>query len=137
MARIKVFIDTNILIDLLCHRDCFDEAATVINLGIEDKILMYCSSLSIANCVYNCRKTLGKEKTAKLLRMLCRYIKIAPCGQLEIDSAFAQNRNDFEDALQYYSAIAVDADIILTRNGKHFGFSSVPVMDCMEFLERY
>lgn len=120
MEQRTVFIDTNILIDLLCHRECWAEAATVVNMGIEGKVLMYCSSLTIANCVYSCRKTLGKEKTAELLKLLCRYIKIAPCGQTEVDLAFSQHNNDFEDALQYASAISVGANVILTRNGKHF-----------------
>lgn len=130
-----VFIDTNILIDLLCHRQYCAEAATVVNMGFEGKISLYCSSLTIANCIYNCRKTLGKEKTAELLKLLCEYIKVAPCGQTEVDSAFAQVSEDFEDSLQYYSAIAVDADIILTRNEKHFAFSTIPVMNCEDFLD--
>lgn len=130
-----IFIDTNILIDLLCHREHCAEAATVVNMGIEGKVTLYCSSLTIANCVYSCRKTLGKERTTKLLRMLCDCIKIAPCGQAEVDSAFIQVGEDFEYSLQYYSAIASKADIVLTRNGRHFSFSSIPVMDCSEFLE--
>ena len=82
----KVFLDTNIIIDLLCHREHCAEAATVVNMGIEGKVLLYCSSLTIANCIYSCRKTLGKEKTTQLLKLLCDFIKIAPCGQTEVDS---------------------------------------------------
>ena len=134
MEQQKVFLDTNILIDLLCHRECCAEAATVINMGIEGRILIFCSSLTIANCVYNCRKVLGKSKTTELLNLLCKYIKIAPCGQAEVDAAFAHKGNDFEDSLQYSSALSIAADVILTRNGKHFGFSTIPVMDCTEFL---
>ena len=133
----KIFIDKNIIIDLLCHREYCAEAATVVNMGIEGKLSLYCSSLTIANCIYNCRKILGKEKTAELLKLLCEFIKISPCGQSEIDSAFAQGNVDFEDSLQYYSAISVDADIILTRNEKHFSFSSIPVMNCGVFLDSF
>lgn len=135
MEKKILFIDTNILIDLLCHRECFAEAATIINMGMEGNVMLYCSSLTIANCVYNCRKTLGKEQTAELLKRLCKYIKIAPCGQTEVDAAFGHSSSDFEDVLQYHSAVSAGADIILTRNGKHFSFSAVPVMDCMEFLD--
>ena len=103
-------------------------------MGIEGKVLLYCSSLTIANCIYSCRKTLGKEKTTQLLKLLCDFIKIAPCGQTEVDSSFLHVREDFEDTLQYYSAMSVGADTIITRNGKHFSFSSIPVMDCGEYL---
>lgn len=130
-----IFLDTNILIDLLCHRQYCAEAATVVNMGIEGKLSLYCSSLTIANCIYNCRKILGKEKTAELLKLLCEYIRIAPCGQNEVDSAFAQGSMDFEDSLQYYSAIAIDADVILTRNERHYTFSTIPVMNCGLFLD--
>ena len=130
-----IFLDTNILIDLLCHRQYCAEAATVVNMGIEGKLSLYCSSLTIANCIYNCRKILGKEKTAELLKLLCEYIRIAPCGQNEVDSAFAQGGVDFEDSLQYYSAIAIDADVILTRNERHYTFSTIPVMNCGLFLD--
>ena len=130
----KVFLDTNIIIDLLCHREHCAEAATVVNMGIEGKVLLYCSSLTIANCIYSCRKTLGKEKTTQLLKLLCDIIKIAPCGQTEVDSSFLHDCEDFEDTLQYYSAKSVGADTIITRNGKHFSFSSIPVMDCGEYL---
>lgn len=129
-----IFLDTNILLDLLCHRDNCAESATVVNMAIEGKILLYCSSLTIANCVYCCRKTLGKGQTAELLKLLCNYIKISPCGQREVESAFLHSNEDFEDTLQYYSAIAAGADIIITRNGKHFSFSSIPVMNCREYL---
>ena len=132
-----IFLDTNILIDLLCHRQYCAEAATVVNMGIEGKLSLYCSSLTIANCIYNCRKILGKEKTAELLKLLCEFIKIAPCGQNEVDSAFNQVSKDFEDLLQYYSAVAVDADVILTRNERHFEFSTIPVMNCEVFLDSY
>lgn len=133
----NIFVDTNILIDLLCHREHSAEAATVINMGVEGIISLYCSSLTIANCIYNCRKTLGKERTAELLKLLCEFIKIAPCGQNEVDSAFNQVSKDFEDLLQYYSAVAVDADVILTRNERHFEFSTIPVMNCAVFLDSY
>ena len=41
---------------------------------------------------------------------------------------------DTKKVLQYYSAMSVGADTIITRNGKHFSFSSIPVMDCGEYL---
>ncbi|MDD6101151.1 MAG: PIN domain-containing protein [bacterium] len=135
MKRDIVFLDTNILMDLLCHREACDEAATVINKGLCGECSLYCTSLTIANCIYNCRKTIGKEKTAVLLKKLCQFIKIAPSGQIEVDKSFISAVPDFEDALQYFSALSVEADVILTRNEKHFSFSDIPVMNCREYLK--
>lgn len=136
MERKTVFLDTNIIMDVLCHRNGCAEAATVLNMAIDGNISLYCSSLTVANCIYNCRKILGKETAFLLLKKLFAYIQISPMGQSEVDSAFNAANPDYEDSLQYFSALAVDADIILTRNEKHFRFSKVPVMDCASFLEQ-
>lgn len=134
MKREIVFLDTNILMDLLCHREACDEAATVIDGGLCGKWSLYCTSLTIANCIYSCRKILGKDRAAELLKKLCRFINIAPCGQVEVEQSFASDVSDFEDALQYFSALSIEADVILTRNEKHFSFSGIPVMNCREYL---
>lgn len=77
---------------------------------------------------------MGKETATALLKAMCAYIQIAPTGQKEVDMAFNSANPDFEDALQYYSSLSVGADVILTRNEKHFCLSTIPVMDCATFL---
>lgn len=130
----KVFLDTNILMDFLCHRDHMLEAATILDMGKRGELELYCSALTIANCIYNCRKTLGKENVHQVMKMLCSFVRISPIGQVETDKAFVIENPDFEDALQNFSAESICADVIITRNPKHFHFASIPVMSGEDYL---
>lgn len=136
MKPIKAFLDTNIILDIICQREAFAEASTILELGIRGELALFCTSLTIANCIYCSRKQLGMDKAKALLKELCRFIQIAPSGQEQIDQAFSSMNPDFEDALQYFSAQAVQAEVILTRNEKHFVHSTIPVMNCLTFLLR-
>ena len=54
--------------------------------------------------------------------------------KLFLDTNVSQFK-DFEDAMQYYSALKAKADIIITRNGKDFTASQIPVMTATEYLD--
>ena len=63
---------------MVCHRNGCAEAATVLNMAIDGNILLYCSSLTVANCIYNCRKILGKETAFLLLKnylLIYKYLQ--------------------------------------------------------------
>ncbi len=61
------------------------------------------------------------------------------CTPTSIDADIVQQAihssfQDFEDALQYYSALRIKADVIITRNGKDFTESTIPVMTAAEYI---
>ena len=70
----------------------------------------------------------------ELIKKLCNIVHVAPSGENELYRAFEIESPDFEDILQYSSAITVGAEVLLTRNDKHFRFSSIAVMDCETFI---
>lgn len=119
----KLFIDTNIIIDILCKRADYDASATILNMGLKHEVELYITSLTLVNTMYIVRKELGQQKTHMFLKKICQFIHIAPCGQQETIDAFDLDSTDYEDALQYASAVNVEADCIITRNAKHFLFS--------------
>ena len=63
--------------------------------------------------------------------------EIAPIGPNAVDRALVLRANDFEDALQYFSAIQSGADCIVTRNSKDFSFSEIEVLTPSDFLAKY
>jgi len=130
-----IFLDTNILIDFLSKREAYLASANVLNLGKEGKIDLYISNLTLANTIYVLRKQLSAEIMLATVRSLCAFIHIAPSTESETKLALETPNPDFEDALQYASAIAIHANYILTRNEKHFKYASIPVMDCNSFLD--
>lgn len=132
--KTKLFLDTNIVIDYMAHRAHFLSAATLMDMGYRGEVELYITNLTIANTLYILRKEIGMEPAKECLKSLCSFVKIAPSTQHETKQAFATPNPDFEDALQYFSAVSVGADVIITRNEKHFRFSAIPVMDALTYL---
>lgn len=133
----KIFIDTNIVIDLLSRREpFFNDAANLFSLADKKNIVLTVSSLTIANTSY----TLLRQKTANeakaILRKLRLIIKILPLDDKIIGLALNDDTfSDFEDGLQYFTAVENEQDIIITRNLKDFKNSILPAMTARQFIE--
>lgn len=133
----KVLIDTNILLDVLCNRTEFAEvSAKVFKLCEVKKIDGYISALSIPNIVYIMRKELDAEKTRDVLEKLSLIFTIADLKADDIKKAAHMNFNDYEDALQSACASRIKADFIITRNIKDFINSRVTAITPSELIDR-
>jgi len=126
----KILIDTNIVIDLLAKREPFyQEAAKLFSLADKTKVRLFVSALSFANINYVLLKQRKPEETKQILRKLKLIVGILDLEEKIINLALNDNDfNDFEDALQYFSAIENNIDIIVTRNLKDFRNSKLPTM---------
>ena len=132
----KLFIDTNIVLDLLAKRPEYVSAAKLFSLGDDSQVDLYVSSLSFANMNYILRKLLGKEKTVKVLRDLELIVSITDLNGKIVQLALNDDDfKDFEDGLQYYSAIEIGADVIITRNLSDFKHSKLPVLTAEQYLK--
>lgn len=133
----RVFIDTNIFLDLLCRRgDFYADSVKIFDLAIDDKITLLISDLSIANIRYITRKHFSSEQFYQVMETFRPMLTIVPVGERAIDQALALKADDFEDTLQYFSAVQANADVLLTRNIKDFGFASIQVLSPKAFLEQ-
>lgn len=131
----RVFIDTNVALDYLLERKPFyAEAKDVFTLASNRIVKLYLSSLSFSNIAYITRKHFVGEELYSILEDTSKLSDISPLRKQEINNAIAIKANDFEDALQYFSAKAVKADCIVTRNTKDFPFSDIPVLTPHDFL---
>ena len=135
----RVFLDTNILLDIIEARQKFLLASSnVFDLGIKGQIQMYATPLTFANCVYTARKNVGYEKAVNGLKTLKSYVKTATMDDVQVNEALYSDMPDFEDMLQYKSAIASRCDIIVTRDKKrHFPQDGIPVLSPEDFLNDY
>jgi predicted nucleic acid-binding protein len=132
----RIFIDTNIMLDLLGERIPFyEEAAQLATQADLKKIVLVVSPISFATVNYFLVKfqnaLIAKEKLRKF-KIICEVYAL---HDSIIDKALNSNFNDFEDALQYYSAVDAGCEIIITRNGKDFKNSLLPVMTANEYLK--
>ncbi|MBT3208807.1 MAG: PIN domain-containing protein [Bacteroidetes bacterium] len=135
----KLFIDTNIVIYLLSRRDLFyEESADLFSLADQKIIELNISSLTIANTSYILLRQTNSEKTKEILRKLRLIVNILPLDDKIIGVALNDNSfTDFEDGLQYFTAIENKQDIIITRNLKDFKASKLPVMTARQFIETF
>lgn len=126
----KVFIDTNVIIDFLADRSPFsDHAAILFQFATENKIKIYVSAISFNNTYYILRKVTSHKKALNLLSGIEEYVGIQETNRSIIRQSIKSNFNDFEDAIQYFSAVQIgNIDIIITRNPKDFKKSELPVL---------
>lgn len=118
----KVFIDTDVILDLLLEREPFNKNAEKIFKRIEKKELTgYTSPVILANIYYISSNVKNKKIALQNVRKICNLLKISPVHQKAIDQVLRNTRiKDFEDLLQLYSAIESGCDFIVTRNKKDF-----------------
>jgi len=131
----KVFIDSDIIFDVLVKREYFYEFASVIfDLGYEKKIDLYTSAVVLANVFYLLRKKFGIEKSKSQIKKLRLILKVLPINEKTVDYALESNFNDFEDALQYFSAKENGIPVILTRNVKDYKEKGIMIQTAEEYL---
>ena len=131
----KLLVDTNIVIDLLSRREEFyGEAQQLFTLSDYNKVKLFVSSLTIANTHF----LLSREKTgAEARKILIKFrilSKVLPLTDKILELALVSDFKDFEDAIQYHTALENDLEIIITRNKKDFKNSVLPVLTAMEYL---
>jgi predicted nucleic acid-binding protein len=131
----KIFIESDVILDLLLKRQLFHfEAEKIFDLAAKKKIKLYTTPIVISN-VYYIINDINKKKNSKLLiSKIRKIVEILPMDSYEIDNAVSSEINDFEDALQYYSCIKNNMDHIISRNIKDYKKSKIPVSDPKEFL---
>ena len=133
----RVLIDTNVILDVLCNRQGFaDDAAKIFKFCEVNKIEGYISAISVPNIVYILRKELDAEKTKDILKQLSLIFKIADLKADDLKKAANLMFNDYEDALQSVCASRIKANYIITRNIKDFTNSKVAAIKPSELLER-
>ena len=131
----RVYIDTNVLVDFVCRRDLFFEPAKALfATGYTGKIKLLTSSLSILNAVYIGHKY-GSTQIKIKLESLSHFVEIADLTSDTVVSELTSGWKDYEDAVQNKSAIKSNADCIVTRNKSDFSLSSLPVYTVEEMLE--
>ena len=133
----KIFIDTNIVIDLLSRREpFFEEAAELFSLADKKQVELSVSSLTIANTSYALLRQMDSNKAKSVLRKLRLILKILPLDDKIIGLALNDETfSDFEDGLQYFTAIEDEQELIITRNLKDFKNSKLPTMTAKQFIE--
>lgn len=139
MARAKLLVDTNVLIDFLSVRKPFyDEACLLMVAGRVGEFELWMTSSQMTDLVYilsNGGKQALMPSVLERLRGLWTFIEVFAVGGAQVDRMLSSAWNDPEDALMFESALSLRADAIITRNVKDFESPLVRAMTAREYFD--
>jgi predicted nucleic acid-binding protein len=132
---IKVFVDTDICIDLLSGRKPFNKTAEILfSLADNKKVKIYVSSLSFSNIDYVLRSQYSSTHSRQLIGKFKTLVNVLLVDSKTIDLAITSDFNDFEDAIQYSCAIENSLTTLITRNVKDYKKASIAVLTPESFI---
>ncbi|HEY4065148.1 MAG TPA: PIN domain-containing protein [Puia sp.] len=131
----KVFIDTDIALDLLSERaPHYQPAAQLFTLADESRLAIYVSSLSFSNLHYLLSRIYSQAESRRILNLFKVLVKVLAVDDKIIDLSLNSAFKDFEDAIQYYTATENHLSILLTRNLKDYKAARITVMTAEDYL---
>lgn len=128
-----VFLDTNFLMDLFIRAEYRDVSERLIDKCIDCNINYYVSFLSVANFAYIMRKA-PYELLKRYIDEICSQFNVLTNDVTQLQKALKLEANDYEDGVQYITALSGKCECIITRDKKHFNYSRLPVYTPQEFL---
>ena len=134
----NVFVDANILVATLNKEyPLFTWSSRILSLNDKNNVRLYTSPLCLAIAFYFSGKKSGAKLAKQKIELLCNHIGITSLNEDLTKKALENKKiHDFEDGLDYYSALDSKCDFIITEDQKDFYFSEVEVVGCEEFLKR-
>lgn len=127
----KLFLDTNVLIDFMSERQpYYMPAATLFTFAIEQRCTIAVSSLSMVTANYICceRGNMPLSDWKKKANTMKTFIEVCSVDSNDIFSACNSGWGDFEDCVQYQVAKRFDSDVVVTRNTSDFTQSDFSVL---------
>ena len=133
----KLFLDTNVVVDLLGEREPFyNSIAKIATLADKGKIHLIVSALTYSTVYYILSRFEDKDVVKEKIRKFKVIAETSDLTNNIIDKGLSSKFKDFEDSLQYYCAVKLECTMLITRNGKDFKESEIPVFSPDEYLSR-
>ena len=135
----RVFLDANILVSVLNKEyPLFTYTSRIVSLADKTKFTVFTSPVCLAIAFYFAEKKYKSVSAKRKIQILCDHINIAAANK----STVLQSLNnpavgDFEDGLEYYSALENKCDCLITEDIDDFYFSKIEVLRSEAFFEKY
>lgn len=134
----KVFVDTDIIIDLLAMREPhYQFSARLFSKADEGDLKIYVSSLSFSNLNYILSRQYSAAQARKKLLTFKALVTVLSVSDKSVELALNSDFNDFEDALQYFTALEHKITTLLTRNLKDYKKANIPVLTAEQYLKSF
>jgi predicted nucleic acid-binding protein len=132
---LKLFLDANVVLDVLADREPFaDDSAAVLSVIERGEAQGFIAAHTATTVFYLLHKELGPKRAKKALMDLLRLVTVVAVDHDRLLQALAMNWTDFEDAVQAACATKIDADYLITRNQDDFARADVPTRSPAEYL---
>ena len=133
----RVFLDANVLVSVLNKEyPLFPHSARILSLADQLRFQLFTTPICLAIAFYFAEKKCGTAQAKQKIQVLSSKLHIAAVDSQTVTSAVSNpSVTDFEDGLEYYSALQHDCKAIITEDSEGFYFSEIPVFDCRKFLE--
>lgn len=139
MEKLRLLLDTNVVIDYLDAREPHYEKARLLMLaGYAGEFELWITASQVSDLIYILSEGGSRERmpgVLERLRGLRSFVEVFATGESEVDRMLAASWKDPEDCLLFEAALSLRADAIITRNQKDFEASLIKVLDCEEFFE--
>jgi len=132
---VKVLFDTNVILDHMLgrepHADAAEKLLSLVDSGAIEGVICATTATTIH---YLAAKAIGAKSAAEHLRTLLAIFDVACVDSDVLRDALDADFSDYEDAVLHGAALEAGAAAIVTRNGKDFVRSTLPVFDPSELL---
>ncbi|SFT64775.1 Predicted nucleic acid-binding protein, contains PIN domain [Algoriphagus locisalis] len=135
----KVFLDANVIISVLNKEyPLFPISSRVLSLADRGGVQLYTSPICLAISFYFSEKKSGSDMAKLKIEMLSKKLLMTAVDQETVSDTLSNRQvQDFEDGLEYYSALGSECEVIVTEDSDGFYYSQIPVLGCEKFLEEY
>ncbi|HPC93706.1 MAG TPA: PIN domain-containing protein [Sedimentisphaerales bacterium] len=134
----NVFVDTNVLLDVLARREPFyAHSVGVWTLAEQGRVKGFISAISFNNIYYVTRKLRTRQAARRMMAFLRDTFEPVPLDKQILDQAIDADFEDLEDAIQYFSAVRAKSDCIISRDANVFPKPDLPVLTPAEFLSAH
>jgi predicted nucleic acid-binding protein len=135
----KVFLDANVLVAVLNKEyPLFSFASRILSITGKKNFQVFTSPICLAIAFYFAEKKSGSTLAGQKIALLVSHINIAPTNKETVLQTINNKRIiDFEDGLEYYSALVSGCQTLVTEDQGDFHFSEIEVLNCREFMEKY
>ncbi len=135
---IKIFLDTNIVLDVLDDKRPFHSSAAELYRIIEEsEVKGFISESVLTTTDYILQKVATKEIRTSMISHLLGLLEVLPCNTQICNKALQSNFSDLEDAILYQIALSGGIEYFITNDGKALKKLSLPtlqVISSKEFL---
>ncbi len=133
---LRIYIDTNIYLNAILNRDQGISKEIFSFLAGAD-VALYLNDISVINIHYIIKKSFDREGIVEELKTIQKENSLVSVDEEIIENALDSGFKDFEDAVQYFCAKKIDAELIITDNTRDFELSEIRIISAKDFHKKY